>query len=118
MPSKMHIIAAANAEINSVQAVTDVVFVDESGAAIDIAAGSSAYELPAAGKDTLGGVKQYVPEQTIGNVESNIAQAAADAPTKDEFDKLVTAFNTLAEQFDDIIAGLVAAGVVKLPDKK
>lgn len=57
----------------------------------DFSAGSSAYELPAAGEDT---------------------------PTKDEFDKLVTAFNTLAKQFDDIIAGLVSAGAVKLPDKK
>ena len=82
----------------------------------DFSAGSSAYELPAAGEDTLGGIKQYAPEQAIGNVDSNIAEA--DTPTKDEFDKLVTAFNTLAKQFDDIIAGLVSAGVVKLPDKK
>jgi hypothetical protein len=81
-------------------------------------AGSSAYELPAAGEDTLGGIKQYAPEQAIGNVDSNIAEAAADTPTKDEFDKLVTAFNTLAKQFDDTIAGLVSAGAVKLPDKK
>ena len=83
----------------------------------DFSAGSSAYEL-AAGEDTLGGIKQYAPEQAIGNVDSNIAEAAADTPTKDEFDKLVTAFNTLAKQFDDIIAGLVSAGAVKLPDKK
>ena len=60
----------------------------------------------------------FAPEQTIGNVDSNIAEAAADTPTKDEFDKLVTAFNTLAKQFDDTIAGLVSAGAVKLPDKK
>ena len=79
----------------------------------DFSAGSSAYELPA-----LGGIKQYAPEQAIGNVDSNIAEAAADTPTKDEFDKLVTAFNTLAKQFDDTIAGLVSAGAVKLPDKK
>lgn len=63
-------------------------------------------------------LSSYAPEQAIGNVDSNIAEAAADTPTKDEFDKLVTAFNTLAKQFDDIIAGLVSAGVVKLPDKK
>lgn len=69
----------------------------------DFSAGSSAYELPAAGEDTLGGIKQYAPEQAIGNVDSNIAEAA---------------FNTLAKQFDDIIAGLVSAGAVKLPDKK
>ena len=84
----------------------------------DFSAGSSAYELPAAGEDTLGGIKQYAPEQTIGNVDSNIAEAVADAPTKDEFDKLVTAFNTLAKQFNDIVAGFVSSGVVKLPDKK
>ena len=84
----------------------------------DFSAGSSAYELPAAGEDTLGRIKQYAPEQAIGNVDSNIAEAAADTPTKDEFDKLVTAFNTLAKQFDDTIAGLVSAGAVKLPDKK
>ena len=45
-------------------------------------------------------------------------KAAAAAPTKDEFDKLVTAFNTLAKQFDDTITGLAASGVIKLPDKK
>ena len=84
----------------------------------DFSAGSRAYELPAAGENTLGGIKQYAPEQAIGNVDSNIAEAAADTPTKDEFDKLVTAFNTLAKQFDDTIAGLVSAGAVKLPDKK
>lgn len=84
----------------------------------DFSAGSSAYELPAAGEDTLGGIKQYAPEQTIGNVDGNIVKAAAAAPTKDEFDKLVTAFNTLAKQFDDTITGLAASGVIKLPDKK
>ena len=60
-------------------------------------AGSGAYELPEAGKDTLGGIKQFAPEQTIGNVDGNIVKAAAAAPTKDEFDKLVTAFNTFGE---------------------
>lgn len=84
----------------------------------DFSAGSSAYELPEAGEDTLGGIKQYAPEQAIGNVDGNIAEAAAAAPTKDEFDKLVTAFNTLAKQFDDTITGLAASGVIKLPDKK
>ncbi len=47
-------------------------------------AGSGAYELPEAGKDTLGGIKQFAPEQTIGNVDGNIVKAAAAAPTKDE----------------------------------
>lgn len=84
----------------------------------DFSAGSGAYELPEAGEDTLGGIKQFAPEQAIGNVDSNIAEAAADTPTKDEYDKLVTAFNTLAKQFNDIIAGLVSSGAVKLPDKK
>lgn len=81
-------------------------------------AGSRAYELPAAGEDTLGGIKQYAPEQAIGNVDSNIAEAAADTPTKDEFDKLVTAFNTLAKQFNDLVAGFEASGMIKLPEKK
>ena len=52
------------------------------------------------------------------DVDGNIVKAAAAAPTKDEFDKLVTAFNTLAKQFDDTITGLAASGVIKLPDKK
>ena len=69
-------------------------------------AGSGAYELPEAGKDTLGGIKQFAPEQTIGNVDGNIVKAAAAAPTKD------------AKQFDDTITGLAASGVIKLPDKK
>lgn len=81
-------------------------------------AGSGAYELPEAGRDTLGGIRQFTPERTIGNVDGNIVKAAADAPTKDEFDRLVTAFNVLAKQFDDTIAGLAASGVIKLPDRK
>lgn len=84
----------------------------------DFSAGSRAYELPEAGEDTLGAVKRFAPEQTLGNVDDNIAKAAAAAPTKDEFDKLVTAFNTLAKQFVDTITGLAASGVIKLPDKK
>ncbi|MFR2983457.1 MAG: Gp19/Gp15/Gp42 family protein [Bifidobacterium pseudocatenulatum] len=71
----------------------------------DFSAGSRAYELQAAGEDTLGAVKRFAPEQTLGNVDDNIAKAAAAAPTKDEYDKLVTAFNTLAKQFNDLVAG-------------
>ena len=63
-------------------------------------------------------VQQGIIAGCSGGMYDNIAEAAADTPTKDEFDKLVTAFNTLAKQFDDIIAGLVSAGAVKLPDKK
>lgn len=84
----------------------------------DFSAGSRAYELQAAGKDTLGGIKQFAPEQTIGNVDGNIVKAAAAAPTKDEYDKLVTAFNTLAKQFNDLVAGFEASGMIKLPEKK
>ncbi|RGL67268.1 hypothetical protein DXC53_00855 [Bifidobacterium adolescentis] len=84
----------------------------------DFSAGSRAYELQAAGEDTLGAVKRFAPEQTLGNVDDNIAKAAAAAPTKDEYDKLVTAFNTLAKQFNDLVAGFEASGMIKLPEKK
>ena len=73
-------------------------------------------------KHTIGPLDAQVSlvnkDGTDFSADSNSAEAAADTPTKDEFDKLVTAFNTLAKQFDDIIAGLVSAGAVKLPDKK
>lgn len=40
----------------------------------DFSAGSRAYELQAAGEDTLGAVKRFAPEQTLGNVDDNIAK--------------------------------------------
>ena len=42
-----------------------------------------------------------------------VAVAVGDAPTKAEHDALVTAYNELAKEFNALVAGLVAAGVVK-----
>jgi len=117
MASKMHIIAAANAEVNPIQTTTDVVFVDDSGAAIDIAAGSS-YVLPAATQNALGGVKLQVFGEAIGNASENVAVAAAAAPTKTEYDALVASYNALAKQFNRLISGLASSGVIQVPSGK
>jgi hypothetical protein len=42
-----------------------------------------------------------------------VGVAAGDAPTKAEHDALVTAYNDLAKRVNALVAGLVAAGVVK-----
>ena len=41
------------------------------------------------------------------------AAAASTAPTKEEYDALVGAYNDLAKRVNALVAGLVAAGVVK-----
>lgn len=67
--------------------------------------------------------------EAIGNAKTdaktNVAAAAADAPTKVEYDAFVTAmnalaadYNTLATQFNQLVSNLVATGLVKLPEEK
>ena len=75
----------------------------------------TAYVLPAATADTLGGVKLQVFGEAIGNASENVAVAAAAAPTKAEYDALVASYNSLAKQFNRLINGLVKSGVIQLP---
>lgn len=64
------------------------------------------------------GTGQHAFNEMIGNANSNVATTTTANPTKDEYNKLVTAFNTLAKQFNDLVAGFEASGMIKLPEKK
>ncbi len=79
-----------------------------------IPAAGASYTLPPATADALGGVKLQVFAEALGNATENIA-AAAEAPTKAEYDALVTAYNALAEQFNRLVKGLSESGVIQLP---
>lgn len=67
--------------------------------------------------------------EAIGNAKTdaktNVSAAAADTPTKAEYDAFVTAvntlaadYNTLATQFNQLVSNLVSTGLVKLPEVK
>lgn len=90
--------------------------VNPDGTAYAPASGSgTAYVLPAATSDALGGVKLQVFGDAIGNASENVAAAAGEAPTKAEFDAVVTAYNSLAKQFNRLISGLSKSGVIQIP---
>ena len=92
--------------------------VNPDGTAYAPASGSgTAYVLPAATSDALGGVKLQVFGEAIGNASENVAVAAADAPTKTEYDALVASYNALAKQFNRLISGLTSSGVIQVPEK-
>ena len=90
--------------------------VNPDGTAYAPASGSgTAYVLPAATAEALGGVKLQVFGEAIGNASENVAAAAGEAPTKAEFNAVVTAYNSLAKQFNRLISGLSKSGVIQLP---
>ena len=90
--------------------------VNPEGTAYAPASGSgTAYVLPAATSDALGGVRLQVFGEAIGNASENVAAAAGEAPTKAEFNAVVTAYNSLAKQFNRLISGLSKSGVIQLP---
>lgn len=91
----------------------DVLFVDDKDNPVNVGGGSAAsYVLPAATETVLGGVK--LANVTIsGTANASVAAAASTTPTKEEYDALVTAYNDLAKRVNALVAGLVAAGVVK-----
>lgn len=64
------------------------------------------------------GFDQHTFDETIGNASTDMAAATAANPTKDEYNKLVTAYNALAAQFNTLVAGLAAGGLIRLPAKK
>lgn len=64
------------------------------------------------------GTGQHVFNEMIGNANSNVATTTTANPTKDEYNKLVMAFNALAAQFNTLVTGLAEGGLIKLPDKK
>lgn len=113
MARQFRVIPAASAKLDPNAAVADVIFVDAKGKPTDIGGSAGApYVLPAAAENVLGGVK-LANVASAGNANAAVGVAAGDAPTKAEHDALVTAYNELAKEFNALVAGLVAAGVVK-----
>lgn len=94
--------------------IEDVLFVDGNDRPVSVTGGSAStpYVLPAAADNTLGGVK-LANVAISSTANSSVATAASTAPTKAEYDALVGAYNDLAKRVNALVAGLVAAGVVK-----
>ena len=107
------LVDAAKAAVDS-SVFKDVLFVNDKDKPVNVTGGSAStpYVLPAAAENALGGVK--LANVTIsGTANASVAAATGDAPTKAEYDALVTAYNDLAKRVNALVAGLVAAGVVK-----
>ena len=68
----------------------------------------AAYTLPAATTAALGGVKRAAAVATVASADA--ASAAADAPTKAEYDKLVAVANETKMQLNALLAAGKAAG--------
>ncbi|EDN83112.1 hypothetical protein BIFADO_01404 [Bifidobacterium adolescentis L2-32] len=113
MARQFRVIPGASAKLDPNAAVADVIFVDAKGKPTDIGGSAAApYVLPAAAENALGGVK-LANVASAGNANAAVGVAAGDAPTKAEHDALVAAYNDLAKRVNALVAGLVAAGVVK-----
>ena len=98
--------------------VEELAAFDASGTPVTVGgSGGASYTLPAASQNALGGVKLQVFGEAIGNASENVAVAAADAPTKTEYDALVASYNALAKQFNRLISGLTSSGVIQVPEK-
>ena len=114
---QLRIADAATTKADPSVYIDDVLFVDADGNPTSVG-GGSAYVLPAATANALGGVKLQVFGEAIGNASENVAVAAAaapTAPTKVEYDALVASYNSLAKQFNRLISGLAKSGVIQLP---
>ncbi|WP_298048278.1 hypothetical protein [uncultured Bifidobacterium sp.] len=99
--------------------VEELAAFDASGTPVTVGgSGGASYTLPAATANALGGVKLQVFGEAIGNASENVAVAAADAPTKTEYDALVASYNALAKQFNRLISGLASSGVIQVPSGK
>lgn len=107
------LVDAAKAAVDTSVFTEDVLFVDDKDKPVNVTGGSTSapYVLPAATETVLGGVK--LANVTISGTANASVAAAASAPTKAEYDALVTAYNDLAKRVNALVAGLVAAGVVK-----
>lgn len=89
-------------------AVVKLVFVDDEGNPTDIESGGSAYVLPAATTSALGGVKKASGVTAVSSADATAA--AGEAPTKAEFDAVVTLCNELKTQLNDLISKNKSAG--------
>ena len=108
------LVDAAKAAVDDSVFIEDVLFVDNKDKPVNVTGGSTStpYVLPAAAENALGGVK-LANVASAGNANAAVGVAAGDAPTKAEHDALVAAYNDLAKRVNALVAGLVAAGVVK-----
>ena len=108
------LVDAAKAAVDASVFIEDVLFVNDKDKPVNVTGGSAStpYVLPAAAENALGGVK-LANVASAGNANAAVGVAAGDAPTKAEHDALVTAYNDLAKRVNALVAGLVAAGVVK-----
>ena len=89
-------------------AVVKLVFVDDEGNPTDIESGGSVYVLPAATTSALGGVKKSSGVAAVSSAKA--IAAAGDAPTKAEFDAVVTLCNELKTKLNDFISKNKSAG--------
>jgi len=105
---------ASKAKVDVSTYIEDVLFVDGNDNPVNVTGDSAStpYVLPAAAENTLGGVK-LANAAISGTANVSVAAAASTAPTKAEYDALVTAYNDLARRVNALVAGLVAAGSVK-----
>lgn len=103
---------ASKAKVDASTYIEDVLFVDGDDNPVNVGSAPTPYVLPAAAENTLGGVK--LANVTIsGTANASVAAAASTAPTKAEYDALVTAYNDLAQRVNALVAGLVASGALK-----
>lgn len=108
------LVDVAKAAVDTSMFIEDVLFVNDKDKPVNVTGGSAStpYVLPAAAENALGGVK--LANVTIsGTANASVAAATGAAPTKAEYDALVTAYSDLAKRVNALVAGLVAAGVVK-----
>lgn len=99
---------ASKAKVDVSTYIEDVLFVDGNDNPVNV----TPYVLPAAAENTLGGVK-LANVAISGTANASVAAAASTAPTKAEYDALVTAYNDLAQRVNALVAGLVASGALK-----
>ena len=108
------LVDAAKAAVDSSVFIEDVLFVNDKDKPVNVTGGSAStpYVLPAAAENALGGVK--LANVTIsGTANASVAAATGAAPTKAEYDALVTAYNDLAKRVNALVSGLVASGALK-----
>ena len=83
----------SKAKVDASTYIEDVLFVDGNDNPVNVTGGSTS---------------------TIsGTANASVAAAASTAPTKAEYDALVTAYNDLAHRVNALVSGLVASGALK-----
>ena len=101
----------------STQAIENVEWVDEPGPdtqatrkmhSLNSPGGGDSYVLPAASASEIGGVKLATSVAAVASADA--AAATGDAPTKAEFDAVVTLANELKTKLNSVLANVKSAG--------